>query len=804
MSNFSPVNLEYTLPTFLESSAPVLVQYSLSKTNSNPSSRRGSEIESDTQLARSELTERGESESDSCLTKTSSTIRQVSDLTSRQESENTSYFNKSDSTTRQANLSILSTKPEIESYLTANGLTTEKVSKMVSYLTKSDLSTKSESSLMRSDFSQNRFSDINVEPDQRMKQVIQDIVNERLDRLYGLWTELGLNHENKVERNKTIQTYFVDLLDRMVEEEYRSKKKILDSLEANTRKAVKLSVELGIPFEEPDHSLVLIHYEKAVRIEATKLMGIKEERMKEVIALKREDEELSKKLCADPFYISTSTVPTTEKLEALKEHIAALENEKFTRLEKFFKLKEAILALYDDLESEPVTEFEREVVCEDADKFVLSSSNLSEVANILSKLEARFKTNQKIVMDAVEKLDSLYERLQLDMNEKFQFLDEHRGNAPTNIRKLHLEIARLEEIKKANIGKFINTLRDELHSIWDECFYTQEQRNAFKPLHSIEFTEELLEQHEEEVKRLKKYINLNRNLLTKVGQRQEVWRKYMELERRAKDPSRLMNARGNQLLLEEKERNKVNKLLPMLEHELKDLIADWEDQNQTEFLVGGVCFALFCDQQKADHIMQIEAEKQAREQSKKKMLHQESMFGVKSASKFSINSTGTPKQPPRTPLSKHRTPASKTPMSTYSRARLAGSSVASPVRSVRSPHAGVKGGRIMKGKSPAPGSKRTPKRTPAKQQAMEQALRGILEDCTNERIIKTRAALDMSVASEVPDYADFKKGTPLNSTVKGTPEPSRASRFATPKVPASKGNGFSTPKSSSTRLNKRY
>lgn len=737
MSNFSPINLEYTLPTFLESTVPTLVQFSLNKNDSNPSSRRESECE----------------------------------LETRRESE-------------------------IDSYLTKSFLTTRRESETDCFLTKSDLVAENESSQVENDFTESKVKEsiMEVESDENMKNIIHDIVDERLGQLYGLWTELGLNQENKKERNKTIQTYFVDLLDRMVEEEFRSKKKILDSLESNTRRAFKLSAELGIPFTEPDSSLVLIYYEKAVRNEAMRLSKIKEDRMKEVIALKKEDEELCKRLCMDPFYISTSTVPTTEKFEGLKDHIAGLETEKFTRLEKFFVLKENILTLYEDLEAEPVTEFEREVVCEDADKFVFSSSNMSEVANILAELEERLKTNEKIVMDAVEKLDNLYERLQLDMNDKFQFLNEFRGNAPSNIRKLHLEIARLEEIKKANIGKFINTLREELHAIWDECFYTQEQRNAFKPLHSIEFTEELLEQHEDEVKMLKTYLMLNRDLFTKVGQRQEVWRKYIELERRAKDPSRLMNTRGNQLLMEEKERNKVNKMLPKLEYELKDLISSWEDQNQTEFLVGGVSFNHFCEQQKADHIMQIEAEKQAREQIKKKTLHQESMFGAKPVSKWSINSTGTPKQPlPRTPLRRQISQASKTPINIHTK-RLAGQGMASPIHSIRSPHAGVKGGRIGKGKSPAFGNKRTPKTTPAKLQA----LRGILEECNNESIITTRAARNRSVASDVPDYADFKKGTPLNSTVKGTPVPSKTSRFATPKVPSSKG--FGTPKASRTNL----
>ena len=54
-----------------------------------------------------------------------------------------------------------------------------------------------------------------------------------------------------------------------------------------------------------------------------------------------------------------------------------------------------------------------------------------------------------------------------------------------------------------------------------------------------------------------------------------------------------MNARGNSLLLEEKERNKVNKALPRLEQELHDLIARWEQEQGREFLVGGTNFAAF-------------------------------------------------------------------------------------------------------------------------------------------------------------------------------------------------------------------
>ena len=57
------------------------------------------------------------------------------------------------------------------------------------------------------------------------------------------------------------------------------------------------------------------------------------------------------------------------------------------------------------------------------------------------------------------------------------------------------------------------------------------------------------------MKMMKEYLEVNKELFIKVEKRQEIWSKFMELERKAKDPSRLMNAHGTALLEEEKERN---------------------------------------------------------------------------------------------------------------------------------------------------------------------------------------------------------------------------------------------------------
>ena len=108
------------------------------------------------------------------------------------------------------------------------------------------------------------------------------------------------------------------------------------------------------------------------------------------------------------------------------------------------------------------------------------------------------------------------------------------------------------------------------------------------PLHSVEFSEKILEAHEAEVLRLKKYLDDNQELFDKVCKRQEVWRRYMDLESRAKDPTRLMNSRGNSLLEEERERNSVNRALPRVEQELRELIVEYEIRNDCPFLIEGV------------------------------------------------------------------------------------------------------------------------------------------------------------------------------------------------------------------------
>ena len=188
---------------------------------------------------------------------------------------------------------------------------------------------------------------------------LRTLLNTGLTELGQLWTEIGVEDEARDDRKKTVFAQFKNIIDRMLKEETGYKAKLLDHLETNSLICNKLSKELGVPFEEPDPNLSLLKLQHAVRAEARKLEAMKEERMREVLKLKSLDEELCNKLCMDPYYISSTTVPTTAQLDGLKDHIKRMEEDKFDREESFINMKESILRLYTELEEEPISDMER-------------------------------------------------------------------------------------------------------------------------------------------------------------------------------------------------------------------------------------------------------------------------------------------------------------------------------------------------------------------------------------------------------------------------------------------------------------
>ena len=64
----------------------------------------------------------------------------------------------------------------------------------------------------------------------------------------------------------------------------------------------------------------------------------------------------------------------------------------------------------------------------------------------------------------------------------------------------------------------------------------------------------------QQVEAIKTYFVENEGLFAKIARRQALWRRMIELEEAQKDPNRLKKARGTQLLDEERDKKRINKV----------------------------------------------------------------------------------------------------------------------------------------------------------------------------------------------------------------------------------------------------
>ena len=100
----------------------------------------------------------------------------------------------------------------------------------------------------------------------------------------------------------------------------------------------------------------------------------------------------------------------------------------------------------------------------------------------------------------------------------------------TNSQQLEAETERLNELKKENMAKFVQATRDELNKIWDSCFYGEQQRREFAPAFSDDYTDDLLNAHESELDRMRGFYKDNEDVYKLVQKRENLWKKFLELE----------------------------------------------------------------------------------------------------------------------------------------------------------------------------------------------------------------------------------------------------------------------------------
>ncbi|KAM6201135.1 protein regulator of cytokinesis 1 isoform 4-T4 [Rhynchocyon petersi] len=412
----------------------------------------------------------------------------------------------------------------------------------------------------------------------------------------------------------------------MIAEEESLKERLIKSIAVCQKELHTLCGELQVEPIQEEGDTTILQLEKDLRTQVELMRKQKKERKQELKLLQEQDQELCEILCMAPYDIDSTSVPSLEELEQFRQHVASLRETKTSRREEFVNIKRQIILCMEELDHTPDTSFERDVVCEDEDAFCLSLENIATLQKLLRQLEMRKSQNEAVCEGLRAQIQELWERLEIPTEEREAVATIMTGSKAKVKKALQLEVDRLEEMKMQNMKKVIEAIRVELAQYWDQCFYSQEQRQAFAPYYTEDYTENLFQLHDAEIIRLKNYYDVHKGLFEGVKKWEESWKLFLEFERKASDPSRFTN-RGGNLLKEEKQRAKLQKTLPKLEEELKAQIEMWEQKHSKAFVVNGQKFMEYVAEQWEMHRLEKEKAKQERQLKNKKQTETEMLYG---------------------------------------------------------------------------------------------------------------------------------------------------------------------------------
>ncbi|XP_072236025.1 protein regulator of cytokinesis 1b isoform X2 [Leuresthes tenuis] len=518
-------------------------------------------------------------------------------------------------------------------------------------------------------------------------------LNKALCQLKDIWEEIGIPEDQRLQRTNVVKNHIKNLLEMMIKEEESLKTRLISSINICRTEMEKLCLELHLSVFEEEEGVSMLQQEKNIRTQVEALMKEKAQRMQQLKALLDQDQDLCDILCSIPYGIAPDSVPTLEQLDNFHQHIINQNAEKVKRYAEFMELKKQIILYMEELDHTPETSFEKDV-CEDEDSFCLSRDNITSLKLLLCQLEERKAENEAMCESHREKMQRLWDRLQVPQEERAMFNEHMVSSKKRNLEALQTEVQRLEELKLLNIRNVTDAIRSEIAVFWEKCFFSIDQRQAFAPYFSEDFNEELLALHDDEIQRLKQHYEAHKELFDGVHRWEENWRHYLELEKKATDPTRFTN-RGGNLLKEEKQRSDLHKNLPKLEKKLKAQIDAWEGEQGREFLVNGQKFLQYVEEQWELHRIEKEKEKQERQLKKNKQTEEDMLYGtaVRTPSKRRFLGTTTPNKSrkmcnatssissgtsnstmrsvyggtvcrspvPRPPLSANKTPAARTP-----------------------------------------------------------------------------------------------------------------------------------------------
>ena len=170
----------------------------------------------------------------------------------------------------------------------------------------------------------------------------------------------------------------------------------------------------------------------------------------------------------------------------LDDEFTRVYNEYEKRLQTVKSLSAEIINLWAELGT-PQAQTDSNIVSlsqEAPEQLGLHKEDIVRLQAKRDKLVEEKKSREKRLKDLRTQIEALWERLGISEADQKQFLAANRGCGMRTVNEFEDELARLNELKRQNLGLFVEEARIRLQELWDGLYFSEEEMLDFTPAFS--------------------------------------------------------------------------------------------------------------------------------------------------------------------------------------------------------------------------------------------------------------------------------------------------------------------------------
>lgn len=402
-----------------------------------------------------------------------------------------------------------------------------------------------------------------------------------------IWRIVGLPSDKRDENIENIRQEFQQLLKNIVNNQKKFLYECKEFCNYKLKEINKILSDLSLPaYTVPEDAETLISQSKNLQAKYNELLVIKNERLEKLNQFEKKIEKYCNMLGINyqPTTFATD-IPNELELDNLAMFLNNQEQTLMDRKFKYDTLIPMIVNFTNELEYVAENEDECMILNVSKNDFIFSQTNITKMTKFHGKLAQLYKNKKNKITELNEKLQQLYNRLEIPQNEQNLFLTDLIDKTLSQ-KECCLEeiIAQYEIIKKQNMERFIINIRKDIVNLLELCLVSQKNENIFNEelMNSTNYTEELLEKLEYELKELKEYSKCYQDVFLKILEWEESSAKLIEIEKKSTDPNRFNN-RGGALLQIERDRKLLKRKLVKLEKDIRLMIPLVQDKHNIPF-----------------------------------------------------------------------------------------------------------------------------------------------------------------------------------------------------------------------------